>query len=89
MAKNKSGPVPPVNLLRLGPKNVKLMRPVVNGYIAERKALEKFASELFELVMLGVVKVVLHKTYPLSEAARAHVDIESRQTSGKLLINCD
>ncbi|KZZ95260.1 Alcohol dehydrogenase superfamily, zinc-type [Moelleriella libera RCEF 2490] len=86
---NASGPVPPVNLLRLGPKNVKLMRPVVNGYIAERKALEKFASELFELVMLGVVKVVLHKTYPLSEAARAHVDIESRQTSGKLLINCD
>lgn len=86
---NASGVVPPVNILRLGAKNVKLMRPVLNGYIAERQDLEKYAGELFELVASGKLNIAVHDVYPLSQAARAHVDIESRKTTGKLLLSCE
>ncbi|POR37440.1 Putative quinone oxidoreductase [Tolypocladium paradoxum] len=84
---NASGPVPPISILLLGPKNVKLMRPVMNGYVAERKDLEKYTSELFDLVALGKVNIAIHNVYPLKDVARAHSDIESRKTTGKLLIN--
>ncbi|GAB0136424.1 hypothetical protein EsDP_00004725 [Epichloe bromicola] len=86
---NASGVVPPVNILRLGAKNVKLMRPVLNGYIAERQDLEKYTGELFELVASGKLNIAVHDVYPLSQAARAHVDIESRKTTGKLLLSCE
>ncbi|PNY29402.1 Quinone oxidoreductase-like protein [Tolypocladium capitatum] len=86
---NASGAVPPISILLLGQKNVKLMRPVVNGYVAEREDLEKYTSELFELVASGKINVAIHDVYPLRDAARAHSDIESRKTTGKLLINCD
>lgn len=86
---NASGAVPPLSILRLGAKNVKLMRPVVNGYVAERKDLEKYSNELFGLVTSGEVNIAIHDVYPLSEAARAHIDIESRKTTGKLLISCE
>lgn len=74
--------------MQLGAKNVKLMRPVVNGYVAERKDLEKYTSELFELVTSKKLEIVIHKVYPLSEAAQAHSDIEGRGTTGKLLLKC-
>lgn len=83
---SKSGAVDPVNILRLGPKNVRLMRPIVNGYVAERKDLEKYAGELFDLIISKKLELAIHEVYPLEDAARAHVDIESRKTTGKLLI---
>lgn len=35
------------------------------------------------------LEVAIHDVYPLKEVARAHQDIESRKTTGKLLIKCD
>ena len=49
---------------------------------------EKYVAELFELVKSGKVKVAIHDTYPLKDVARAHQDIESRKTVGKLVISC-
>ncbi|KND92431.1 putative quinone oxidoreductase [Tolypocladium ophioglossoides CBS 100239] len=63
---NASGAVPPVNILQLGPKNVKLMRPVVNGYVAERKDLERYTSALFDLVASGNVNVAIHQRSKVS-----------------------
>ncbi|EGY16829.1 quinone oxidoreductase [Verticillium dahliae VdLs.17] len=86
---NASGAVDPVNILRLGGKNLKLMRPVVNGYLAEREELERYGSELFEMLTSGKVEVPVYKTYPLADASQAHIDLESRKTSGKLLLKID
>lgn len=65
------------------------MRPILYGYVTERADLDRYAAELFDLVLCGKLNVVIHRVYPLAEAARAHTDIESRKTSGKLLIKCD
>ncbi|KAL7800189.1 hypothetical protein V8C37DRAFT_8530 [Trichoderma ceciliae] len=83
---NASGAVPPVNILQLGPKNVKLMRPIVNGYVAERADLERYTAELFDLVISKKIEVKIHNIYPLKDAAQAHIDLEGRKTTGKLLL---
>ncbi|KAF4999539.1 hypothetical protein FDECE_11490 [Fusarium decemcellulare] len=83
---NASGAVDPVNILRLTPKAVRLMRPTVNTYVDERSSLEKYTNELFDMIKSDKVNIAIHDVYPLKEVARAHQDIESRKTSGKLLI---
>lgn len=65
------------------------MRPVVNGYVANREDFEKYSNELFDLIISKKVDVAIHKVYPLQDAAKAHADIESRKTSGKLLLQCN
>jgi NADPH2:quinone reductase len=86
---NASGAVDPVALFRLTPKNVRLMRPVVNGYVSQRADLEKYTSELFDLIKSKKLELTIHKVYPLEDVAKAHEDIESRKTIGKLLIKVD
>jgi NADPH2:quinone reductase len=44
-------------------------------------------EEMFRLVARGELRPVVGATYPLSEAARAHEDMESRRTTGKLLLD--
>ncbi|KAK3192088.1 hypothetical protein K4F52_001715 [Lecanicillium sp. MT-2017a] len=83
---NASGAVPPVSILKLGPKNVRLMRPVLFGYVSTRDELEKYAAELFDFIRSGKLEIAIHEVYPLKEAGRAHTDIESRKTKGKLLL---
>jgi len=43
--------------------------------------------DLFERAASGQLKPVVGETYPLSEVARAHEDIEARRTSGKLMLD--
>jgi NADPH2:quinone reductase len=38
-------------------------------------------------VASGTLRVVEGATYPLSDAARAHEDMEARRTSGKLVLD--
>lgn len=65
------------------------MRPVVNNYVTEREELEKYAGELFEMILSNKVQVDVYKTYPLKEVPQAHVDLEGRKTTGKLLIQIE
>ncbi len=44
-------------------------------------------QELFERALAGTLRVVEGETYPLSEARRAHEDLQARRTSGKLLLD--
>jgi NADPH2:quinone reductase len=44
-------------------------------------------EEMFGLVASGELRPVVGATYPLSEAARAHEDMEGRRTTGKLLLD--
>ena len=55
-------------------------------HVRTREALVERTSEVFELVETGRLRVRVGGRYPLSEAATAHADIESRRTTGKLLL---
>ncbi|KAI9889618.1 MAG: NADPH:quinone reductase [Vezdaea aestivalis] len=83
---NASGPVPPISLLVLSSKNLKVTRPRLYASIATREEFEGYASELFALMKEHNIKVQTHEIYPLRDTARAHADLESRKTTGKLLL---
>ena len=63
-----------------------LTRPTLMTYTAERDALLAHARDLFEVVQSGAVKIEVRQTYPLSEAARAHQDLEARKTTGSTIL---
>ena len=63
-----------------------LTRPTLMTYTAERDALLAHARDLFEVVQSGAVKIEVRQTYPLTEAARAHQDLEARKTTGSTIL---
>ncbi|KAK4099194.1 NAD(P)-binding protein [Parathielavia hyrcaniae] len=83
---NASGPVPPVDVLRLGAKNIKLMRPVLFAYIVTKEERDAYTKELFELLLTGKVNVKVHGVYPLKDVGKGHTELEGRKTTGKLLL---
>jgi NADPH2:quinone reductase len=82
-----SGPVPPVDPQRLNAGgSLYLTRPTLFHYIATRKELEYHSGEVFAAVADGTLDIRIGHRYPLAEAARAHEDLQSRRTTGKLVL---
>ncbi|MDX6615195.1 MAG: NADPH:quinone reductase [Solirubrobacterales bacterium] len=55
--------------------------------IAQREELARTIGELMSWVAAGDLEVLIGGVYPLSDAAKAHEDIISRTTQGKLLLD--
>ncbi|MEJ2699152.1 MAG: quinone oxidoreductase [Desulfuromonadales bacterium] len=63
-----------------------LTRPSLMTYTAKREDLLASAGDLFTVVASGAVHIEVNQTYPLSEAARAHRDLEGRKTTGSTVL---
>ena len=84
---NASGAVPPVSIGILATKgSLFLTRPTLANYTATRDDLLAASRELFNVVKKGAVKIKVNQTYPLREAAQAHIDLESRKTTGSTVL---
>jgi NADPH2:quinone reductase len=84
---NASGPVPAIEPLTLSQKgSLFLTRPKLNDYIATREELLRRAGEVLGWIESGELNIRIDRRYPLAEAAQAHLDLESRRTTGKLLL---
>ncbi|KAI0134552.1 hypothetical protein BJ170DRAFT_204542 [Xylariales sp. AK1849] len=84
---NASGPVPPVDVMRLaGPKNLKLCRPTLFAYIQTPEEFHQYAGEFLEMLEKNTVKLANTTDYKLEDAKSAHDDLEGRKTTGKLLL---
>jgi NADPH2:quinone reductase len=82
-----SGNVDPLNLGLLAQKgSLYVTRPTLNTYGAKRENLVAMAKELFEVVQSGAVKIEVHQTYPLKDAAKAHADLAARKTTGSTVL---
>ncbi len=82
-----SGAIAPLDLGILAAKgSLFVTRPSLMTYTAERQDLLEHARDLFAVVQSGAVKTAVRQTYPLAEAARAHRDLENRQTSGSSVL---
>ncbi len=80
---NSSGPVEPFNIIMLSQKgSLFATRPTLVTYTAKREDLVANASELFDVVGKGIVKIQVNQTYALKDAAQAHRDLEARKTTG-------
>ena len=82
-----SGKVEPVDPAELaGQGSVFLTRPSLRDYTRDRDELTWRAGELLQLVADDRLRVRIHDAVPLDDAAAAHRRLESRETSGKLLL---
>lgn len=82
-----SGQVPPFDIQRLNALgSLYLTRPTIRDYLLSGEERQWRARELFEMVEAGILDVRIGATYPLSDAARAHEDLEGRKTTGKVLL---
>ena len=82
-----SGAVPPFDLIKLSQKgSLFITRPTLAHYTLTREELEWRAHDVLNAIVAGELKLRIHKTYPLEEAAQAHRDLEGRKTTGKLLL---
>ena len=82
-----SGAVEPLNLgLLAGKGSLYVTRPTLNTYAAKHEALVAMAKELFDVVQSGAVKIEVHQTYPLKDAAKAHADLAARKTTGSTVL---
>ena len=84
---NASGAVPPVNLGILSTKgSLYVTRPTLATHIASRADLVARSNALFDVVKSGKVKIETTGRYKLADAAQAHRDLESRKTTGSIVL---
>ena len=82
-----SGQVEPLNPQILNQKgSIYLTRPSLGAYIATRDELNWRATDLFTWMATGKLEVRIDQSFPLSEAAAAHMYLEGRNTKGKVLL---
>lgn len=82
-----SGPIPsfdPLVLMRKG--SLYLTRPTINDYAATHAELVVRTNDLFSWIRDGRLSVRIDRTLPLDQAEEAHRALESRATSGKVLL---
>jgi NADPH2:quinone reductase len=82
-----SGPVGPIDPQILNQKgSLYLTRPTLFHYVATRAELLERSGQVLGWVRDGKLRLSIFREIPLSEAALAHRILESRQSTGKLLI---
>lgn len=84
---NASGPVTGVNLGILAAKgSLYVTRPTLGTHVVPRKRLEESAAEMFDLIGRGKLKIEIDQRYLLAEAAKAHIDLAARKTTGSSVL---
>lgn len=84
---NASGPVEGVNLGILAQKgSLFVTRPGVFHYYSEPEDRLQGIARVWEMLGSGKIEVTIGQTYPLRDAAQAHIDLEARRTTGSTLL---
>jgi NADPH2:quinone reductase len=82
-----SGKVPPVDVAQLlAAGSVYLTRPTLGHFITTPADLTRRADDVMAWIGNGSLDIRVGGRYALQDAAQAHIDLESRRTSGKLIL---
>jgi NADPH2:quinone reductase len=82
-----SGDPEPVSVRELGNLgSLYVTHPSLIDYTATRAELLETAGDLFAMVGSGKIKIEVNHVYPLRDAAQAHRDMESRKTTGSVVL---
>ncbi|WOL07599.1 hypothetical protein Cni_G16343 [Canna indica] len=76
----------PIPLSDLAPKSLFLTRPTMMHYLQTGDELLAAAGEVFANVASRLLRVHVNHVYPLSDASRAHADLEERKTFGSIVL---
>ncbi|MFJ2469102.1 quinone oxidoreductase family protein [Glutamicibacter sp. NPDC087583] len=82
-----SGQVPDFNLQRLNAGgSLSVTRPKLDDFLATEQELHWRFGDIFGWVATGDIDVRIGAEFPLAEAAAAHAALESRATTGKVIL---
>jgi NADPH2:quinone reductase len=68
------------------PKSIKIGYATFMDHVRTPELLRKHSAKLFDMILAGQLDIRIGAQYPLADAAKAHLDMESRSTTGKLLL---
>jgi NADPH2:quinone reductase len=83
-ASGKPAPIAPGRLGPLG--SIYLCAPSLVHHISTRERFLDLANDVVAAVRSGTIKINIGAAYPLAEAARAMTDLESRRTTGSVVL---
>ncbi len=84
---NADGPVTDVNLGILAQHGSQFVtRPTLFDYYRDPAERAAGAARVFAMIESGAVSITIGQRYPLEDAARAHIDLESGRTTGSSLL---
>ena len=82
-----SGTVAPFDLSLLAQRgSLFVTRPSLAHYAATRDELLWRAGEVLDWVATGSLKLRIEHTFSLADAQQAHMELEGRRTTGKVLL---
>ena len=82
-----SGPVPPFDTAVLNAKgSLTLARPSLTHNVARHADVVRRAGDLFKWIEAGKLQVKIGRTFKLADAPSAHRELESRRSTGKILL---
>ncbi len=79
----RRGTVEPIGLMH---KNLSVIGYYMTPLLERRDLCAPPLADLADAVQKGDVRVIIGKTYPLEETARAHEDLAGRTSTGKLVV---
>jgi NADPH:quinone reductase len=83
-ASGQPDPLPVQQLAKHG--SLYVQRPTIGTYTRTPELLRQRATAVFRLVEQGKLDVRIGARYRLAEARQAHLDLEARKTTGKILL---
>ena len=83
-ASGQPDPLPVQLLARHG--SLYVQRPILQTYTRTPKMLRERATAVFALIASGKLNVRIGSRYPLAQARQAHIDLQARKTTGKILL---
>jgi NADPH:quinone reductase len=81
-----SGAPDPINPGMLAAKSASLTRPTLFHYTAKAADLQANAKDVFKMVTSGKLKIKKPAEYKLADAAKAHIDLTGRKTTGSIIL---
>lgn len=81
-----SGPVEPLAMSTLAAKSLAVARPILFHFLRDPAIAQRMTRRLFDAHGAGVVRESIGLRFPLEEAARAHAALESRTTTGAVVL---
>ncbi len=81
-----SGPVGPFDIQLLHKKSLIVSRPTLRTYIARREDLMNAAAAFFDFIASGAVRISISRRYDWTDVQQAHIDLETRRTTGACIL---
>ncbi|MDH2544572.1 MULTISPECIES: quinone oxidoreductase family protein [Acinetobacter calcoaceticus/baumannii complex] len=82
-----SGKVPPIDPMLFSKQgSIFFTRPTLATHIAKQEEFQKRALEVFEYIRNKKINITISRMFPLEQAVDAHRALESRETTGKIIL---